>query len=211
MKSEYQDHSSTNITVQMKIKIIIALKSNALAVFHSHWSNFAAMKPLLFLIGSADQLDVFCPTVSRSFEFWLNVSFRPRGKQKTASFCDLLCVWVQNLVATYDDCGALFVLWCVLCCVMCVILCTLFFCTALLCVFLCFCVLSCYLVMCCDVLCCVVFFVLLRAFMWFVWCVVCVVVMCCDALRFSSLFFAAFMCCSVLFCVVMCCAFCAVL
>ena len=69
IKSEYQDHSSTNITVQMKIKIIITLKSNALAVFHSHWSNFAAMKPLLFLIGSADQLDTFCGTVSRLFEF----------------------------------------------------------------------------------------------------------------------------------------------
>ena len=77
----------------MKIKIIIVLKSNALAVFHSHWSNFAAMKPLLFLIGSTDQLDAFCGTVSQLFEFWLNVSFRPPGKQKTANFCALLeCV-----------------------------------------------------------------------------------------------------------------------
>ena len=53
----------------MKIKIIIVLKSNALAVFHSHWSNFAAMKPLLFLIGYTDQLDAFCGTVSQLFEF----------------------------------------------------------------------------------------------------------------------------------------------
>ena len=68
-KSEYQDHSSINITIQMKIKIIIVLKSNAFAVFHSHWSNFAAMKPLLFLIGSTDQLDAFCDTVSQLFEF----------------------------------------------------------------------------------------------------------------------------------------------
>ena len=64
IKSVYQDPYSINITVQMKIKIFIVLKSNAIAVFHSHWNNFAAMKPLLFLIDSSDQLDAFCDTVS---------------------------------------------------------------------------------------------------------------------------------------------------
>ena len=127
VQSEHVNYHSINSYVRMKNKIIYVLKLNALAVFNSHWRNFAAMKPLLFLIGSADQLDVFCPTVSQPFEFWLNASFRPRGKQKTASFCALLCVWTQNLVATYDDCDALFVLWCVLWCAMCVIFCTLFF------------------------------------------------------------------------------------
>ena len=114
-KSEYTNYHSMNSYVRMKNKIIYVLKLNALAVFNSHWRNFAAMKPLLFLIGSTDQLDVFCPTVSRPFEFWLNASFRPRGKQKTASFCALLCVWAQNLVTTYDDCGTL------LCALMCVV------------------------------------------------------------------------------------------
>ena len=148
VQSEHINYHSINSYVRMKNKIIYVLKLNALAVFNSHWRNFAAMKPLLFLIGYADQLDVFCPTVSRPFEFWLNASFRPRGKQKTASFCALLCVWAQNLVATYDDCGALFVLWCVLWCAMCVILCTFFLHCSSLCVF----VLLCSLVLPCGVL-----------------------------------------------------------
>ena len=53
----------------MKNKIIYMLKVNVLTVFHSHWCNFADMKPLLFFIGSTDQLDKFCPTVSRLFVF----------------------------------------------------------------------------------------------------------------------------------------------
>ena len=148
VQSEHINYHSINSYVRMKNKIIYVLKLNALAVFNSHWRNFAAMKPLLFLIGSTDQLDVFCPTVSQPFEFWLNASFRPRGKQKTASFCALLCVWAQNLVATYDDCDALFALWCVLWWAMCVILCVLFLLCSSVCVF----VLLCSLVLSCGVL-----------------------------------------------------------
>ena len=62
------------------------MKVNALAVFHSHWCNFAAMKPLIFLIGSTDQLDRFGRTVSRAFQLRLNASYRPRGRQKSANF-----------------------------------------------------------------------------------------------------------------------------
>ena len=68
-------------------------KVNASPVFNSHWCNFADMKPLLFLIGSTDQLDTDVPTVLRLFNFWLNASFRPRGKRKTTNTCALLCVW----------------------------------------------------------------------------------------------------------------------
>ena len=80
---------------------------NSLVVFYSHWYNFAYLKPLLFFIGSTDQLDRFCPTVSRLFGFWLNASSRPRGKQKTWSFCD--CV-SQNLVAECGDRGVFLLL-----------------------------------------------------------------------------------------------------
>ena len=210
VQSEHINYHSINSYVRMKNKIIYVLKLNALAVFNSHWRNFAAMKPLLFLIGYADQLDVFCPTVSQPFEFWLNASFRPRGKQKTANFCALLCVWgsklgdhVRRLRCTF--CALVCIVVCDVCDIMCVFFALLF------CVCFCAFVLSRAVLWCAVMFCVVLCFLLLHAFMWFVWCVLCVVVMCCDRLRCSALFFAAFMRCSVLFCVVMCCAFCAVL
>ena len=78
-KSENPNYHSMIHAVRIKIRKFSTLKENYLAVFNSHWSNFAVMKPLLFLIDSTDQSDRFCPTVSRLFEFWLNVSFRPWG------------------------------------------------------------------------------------------------------------------------------------
>ena len=68
-KSEFLNYHSINSYVSMKNKIFFMLKVNALAVFNSHWCNFADMKLLIFLIGSTDQLDTFCPTVSRLFGF----------------------------------------------------------------------------------------------------------------------------------------------
>ena len=101
----------------MEKKIFFVSKVNAPPVFNSHWCNFADMKPLLFLIGSTDQLDTFCGTVSQLFEFWLNTSFRPPGKQKTANFCALLWCVCQNLVAKCHDCDVFFVSWGVTRCV----------------------------------------------------------------------------------------------
>ena len=118
IKSEHPYHSSINNESWKKIKIIIVLKMNSLAVFHSHWRCVAAPNLLLFLIGSTDQLDVFCPTVSRVFDFWLNDSLRPRGKQKLAKLLCFFRVWDQNLVAARGDYDVLVVLQCVLWCVM---------------------------------------------------------------------------------------------
>ena len=147
-KSEIQNIQSENFYVHKKIKIIFKGKMNPQMLFHSDWFGFGDTKLLISVTESTDQSTMHYPTVSRPFEFWLNASFRPRGKQKTASFCALLCVWAQNLVATYDDCDALFVLWCVLWCAMCVILCTFFLHCSSLCVF----VLLCSLVLPCGVL-----------------------------------------------------------
>mgnify|MGYP006963456566 CR=1 FL=1 len=126
---------------------------NSLAVFHSHWRCVADTNLPLFLIGSTDQLDRFCPTVSRGFDFWLNDSLRPRGKQKLSKLLCFFRVWDENLVAAPGDCGVFFmmwyVMWCdvlrnfytafctVLCCVLFVLFCSLlwFLCSALLCFF----------------------------------------------------------------------------
>ena len=167
-KSEYQDHSSINITIQMKIKIIIVLKSNALAVFHSHWSNFAAMKPLLFLIGSTDQLDAFCGTVSQLFEFWLNASFRPPGKQKTANFCALLWCVCQNLVTKCHDCDVFFVSWGVTRCVFF----ALFYCCCYFSVAAAALLFFCY-YYCCCCCCAAAIFLLLLLLILFFWCCCC--------------------------------------
>ena len=60
----------------MKNKIIFMLKANTLTVFHSHWYNFADMKPLIFVIGSV------LKTVSKT-TFGIFTERQPRGKQKS--------------------------------------------------------------------------------------------------------------------------------
>lgn len=64
----------------MKNKNIFTLKMNSPDVFNSHWFIFTDMKPLLFLTGSMDQSDMNDPTVFWNDQFWLDDSFRPRGK-----------------------------------------------------------------------------------------------------------------------------------
>ena len=105
--------------VWMKVKIFIILKSNALAVFHSHWSNFVAVKPIHFLIDSTDWLDaVFCDTVSRLFEFWLNDDFHPRDKQKQKDkfWCSFLLCGVKTWWPSVTTVTCFFVLWWVMWC-----------------------------------------------------------------------------------------------
>ena len=187
-KSEHQYDSSINNESQKKIKIIIVLKMNALAVFHSHWSCVADTNLLLFLIGSTDQWDRFCPTVSRVFGFWLNASLRPRGKQKNCKTFVFFRVWDENLVAARGDYDVLFVLQCVLWCVMrCDGIYSFF--ALLFCALLCRCDVLCCVVMCCTVLLCVGFFCSFSP------------VIACD----MCFFCVAVLSCAVLWCDVMCC------
>ena len=122
-------------------------KTYSLAVFNSHWCCVADTNLLLFLIGSTDQLDRFCRTVSRLFGFWLNASLRPRGKQKPVKNCPFVC-GRENLVAARGDYDGLFVLRCVCCGVWYDVIWCVLFCSAFLYVF-------CVIVMPCDVLWCV--------------------------------------------------------
>ena len=166
----------------MKIQIIITLKINSLAVFHSHWICVADTNLFLFLIGSTRQLDRFCRTVSRVFDFWLNDSLRPRGKQKLSK---LLCFFVFGTKTWWPRvvtmmcllrCSVCCGVWCdVMWCIIFLLHCPVLFCVvlrscaALWCLvlcryvfyFFCFCsffpvIAACVCLCCFVVLCCVV-------------------------------------------------------
>ena len=164
---------------------------NSLAVFHSHWRCVADTNLLLFLIGSTDQLDRFCKTVSRVFVFWLNASLRPRGKQKNSKLLCFFRVREENLVAARGDCGVLFMLWWMM---RCDVLCA--FCNVLCCVlFVLFCVHS---VLCCGF--CALLYWVFCSVIFVLWCVFVLFVLWYVFVLCWHAFAHAVLCCSVMFC-----------
>ena len=164
---------------------------NSLAVFHSHWRCVADTNLLLFLIGSTDQLDRFCPTVSRVFDFWLNDSLRPRVKQKLSK---LLCFFV---FVTKTWWPRVVTMMCLLrCSVCCGVWCDVMWCI----IFLLHCpVLFCVVLRSCDALWCLV---LCRyVFYFFCFCSFFPVIAACVCLCCFVV-----LCCVVLWCNVFCCS-----